>query len=73
VAVEEAAMSNLESARAQAEAAESMGRPSSADRARLWASLNRYLATEAEVVRRPVSPGPAHSEPVEEKRPPAAE
>ncbi len=40
-------MEDLENARAQAEARKSTDRPSSADRARFWAGLNRYLASEA--------------------------
>lgn len=40
-------MEDLENARAQSEARESAPRPSSADRARFWAGLNRYLASEA--------------------------
>lgn len=42
-------MSEIENARAQAEAVRSADRTmSSAERARLWAGLNRYLASEAE-------------------------
>jgi hypothetical protein len=40
-------MEDLENARAQAEARKSAPQPSSADRARFWAGLNRYLASEA--------------------------
>jgi hypothetical protein len=40
-------MEDLDKARAQAEARESAARRSSADRARFWAGLNRYLAAEA--------------------------
>ncbi|NYD40928.1 hypothetical protein [Nocardioides panaciterrulae] len=39
-------MSDLERRRTEAEARETAGRRSSADRARLWASLNKYLASE---------------------------
>ncbi len=39
-------MSDLEHRRTEAEARETAGRHSSADRARLWASLNKYLASE---------------------------
>jgi hypothetical protein len=41
-------MSTAENARAQQEARASQVSRSSADRARFWASLNRYLAAEAE-------------------------
>lgn len=39
-------MDNLEKARAQAEAQQSESRMSSADKARFWAGLNRYLKAE---------------------------
>ena len=42
-------MSDIENARAQAESIKSSDRTmTSAERARLWAGLNRYLASEAE-------------------------
>jgi hypothetical protein len=41
-------MSDLEGMKAQKEALENAAKePSSADRARLWAGLNRYLGAEA--------------------------
>lgn len=40
-------MSDLERRQAEHEAVETAPRRSSADRARLWASLNKYLASEA--------------------------
>lgn len=40
-------MSDLEGMRAEREARESAATRSSADRARLWAGLNRYLSSEA--------------------------
>lgn len=41
-------MSDLERLRAQHEAADAAAKtPSSADRARFWAGMNRYLGTEA--------------------------
>jgi hypothetical protein len=39
-------MSDLEHRRTETEARETAGRRSSADRARLWASLNKYLVSE---------------------------
>jgi hypothetical protein len=44
---EEATMNNLEKARAQSEAQKSERQMTSADRARFWAGLNRYLKAEA--------------------------
>lgn len=42
-------MSDIENARAQAESIRASDRTmTSAERARLWAGLNRYLASEAE-------------------------
>ena len=40
-------MSDLERLRAQQEAKETAATRSSADRARLWAGLNRYMGAEA--------------------------
>lgn len=40
-------MSDLERRRTEKEARDTAGRRSSADRARLWASMNKYLASEA--------------------------
>lgn len=40
-------MSDLERRPAETEARDTAGRRSSADRARLWASLNKHLAAEA--------------------------
>ena len=42
-------MSDLENARARTEALSAAPTMSSADRARLWAGLNRYLAAEAQI------------------------
>jgi hypothetical protein len=48
VSTEEAMMDDLEKARAQAEARQAEERRmTSADRARFWAGLNRYLGAEA--------------------------
>ncbi len=46
-------MEDLESARAQKEAVESASKATrSANRARMWAGLNKYLAAEAEHARK---------------------
>ncbi len=46
-------MGDLENARAQKEAVETASRATaSANRARLWAGLNRYLAAEADRARK---------------------
>ena len=45
-------MRGLENARARAEAMKGSTGSSSASRARMWAGLNRYLATEVEQDRR---------------------
>ena len=42
-------MSDLENARARTEALSAAPAMSSADRARLWAGMNRYLAAEAQI------------------------
>jgi hypothetical protein len=51
-------MSDLENARARAEALSAARVTSSADRARLWAGMNRYLAAEAQI---------AHSTPTDDE------
>ena len=57
-------MSEVENARARAEALRSAAPMSSADKARFWAGLNRYLATEVELARKTAA---AENEPAKER------
>jgi hypothetical protein len=50
-------MSDLERRRADQKARDTVGRRSSADRARLWASLNKHLPPEARHAPRVVEEG----------------
>lgn len=58
-------MSDLERRRTEQEARDTAGRRSSADRARLWASLNKHLSSEARHAHRVVEedPRPAREQP----------